>query len=479
MGVRRHWQIGLILLLALVLRLRGLGHQSLWIDETLTYRSATAPFAGLLDRIQHMENMPPGHMYLMNVWVRGFGATDYSLRFPSAMCGVLSVWMMYQFVRRALGTDPFGHRVALAAALLLAVSRFHIAYSQEARSYSLLFFLALVSCHEWVVLLRGPSRRAPAVYAVCAGAMLWVHTFAAFLMLAQLLAAVPFVAPRWRLGGRPALARALLAQTAASLIYAPYIQESINVAQAGQAWMPRPTLPDTLLAYVGQPWLLGAFLALAVYATVQLWRRRQIGAATLWALVATLPVALPLALSQGKHVIFTPRYGIAGLIGLYALVGCGLIALPRAAGVIASFVLAALMLPPVAGDFARGVNAQLKPDTRSAADEISRRARPGDRLLCADYFRAAAMDVYLPASRMPRLADAPPPDAAAAADLPPRIWLLVHPDFVPPGGGVPGYRVASTRTYQLVSLIELTRAAATQPAGAPPATSPNPAPAGP
>jgi tetratricopeptide (TPR) repeat protein len=70
------------------------------------------------------------------------GGQEFLLRFPYAAFGILGVILMYQ-VGRTLFDDGTG----IIAAFLLAISPFHIQYSQEARSYSLTILLILTSLY--------------------------------------------------------------------------------------------------------------------------------------------------------------------------------------------------------------------------------------------------------------------------------------------------------------------------------------------
>lgn len=95
--------------------------------------------------------------------------------------------MIYRLARRLLPAGPAGMLVGLLSALFLALSRYHITYSQEARSYSLMFLLVLISCHEMAILLGRSNPRAQLAYVLSGGAMLWVQPFSVFVLVAQTL----------------------------------------------------------------------------------------------------------------------------------------------------------------------------------------------------------------------------------------------------------------------------------------------------
>lgn len=134
--------LAVIVLLSVVLRFYKLGDWSFWIDEIYTINHATRHF-GSLELI--FNHIPPVGRWIplsviltaqaMNTW----GVNEWSARFISATIGVLSLPILYVPLRKA-----FGNWVALIALLILAVSTWHIFWSQNARFYtSLLLFYSL------------------------------------------------------------------------------------------------------------------------------------------------------------------------------------------------------------------------------------------------------------------------------------------------------------------------------------------------
>jgi mannosyltransferase len=174
-----------VVLLAGALRIPSVGSQSFWHDEALTVESARAPLSGIIDTVRNRENCPPAYFILINVWAKVFGISDVSLRLPSALMGIATVWAIYR-LGRELGGGELG---ALTAAGLLAVSKFHIAFSQEARPYAMLMLLLTLCGWAWARVVKKGSARAQIGYLVSAALALYTHTFALF-FIAVLIAAV-------------------------------------------------------------------------------------------------------------------------------------------------------------------------------------------------------------------------------------------------------------------------------------------------
>jgi 4-amino-4-deoxy-L-arabinose transferase-like glycosyltransferase len=138
--------LALTTLLALLLRLFRLGHQSLWVDELMTIRQGAMPGTTLWEQFLHDTQSP-----LPMVIVTLLGAVSEHeawLRMPGALLGALSIPIFFEVVRRI--TDA---RTALLAAMLLAIHPMHIDHSQEVRGYAYLVFFGLAA--TWIVLDAG------------------------------------------------------------------------------------------------------------------------------------------------------------------------------------------------------------------------------------------------------------------------------------------------------------------------------------
>ena len=123
----------LILLSAAALRLYKLGEWSLWIDEIYSLQSAQS----VLDSGQLIQ---PISTLLISASIQNFGTSEWSLRLAPAFVGVISLPVLYFLVRKV-----FDQHVALIAVLLLAISPWHLYWSQNARFYTMLFLLYTIA----------------------------------------------------------------------------------------------------------------------------------------------------------------------------------------------------------------------------------------------------------------------------------------------------------------------------------------------
>ena len=148
----RRWLVwlGLAVLLAFALRLYRIDHHSVWWDESYSVELAEKSlWEGTLQTAGDIH--PPLHYNLLHFWIRAGGRSEYSIRFHSLTFGLLLVPLTYQLGRRLAGRGP-----GLAAAAIIGASPFHVAYSQEARMFSLETLLATLSVYFMVRLLQSP-----------------------------------------------------------------------------------------------------------------------------------------------------------------------------------------------------------------------------------------------------------------------------------------------------------------------------------
>jgi uncharacterized membrane protein len=164
--------LALIVLLAAALRLYRLGAQSFWFDEVCQVLVAISPtikqvFVGLRQQIAAMP------LDFVVVWLFAhIGTQEAILRLPAVIWGVLSILISYRLFSRLTGK-----RTALFAVLLLALSPFHIRYSQEVRYYSSLVFFYLAATDCLFSAIQNPSRRRWILFVLVALIGTYFHPF--------------------------------------------------------------------------------------------------------------------------------------------------------------------------------------------------------------------------------------------------------------------------------------------------------------
>lgn len=129
-----------ILLLAFSLWTYNLGEKTLLINEADSVIHAEKTPVQIIKTLY--KDQSPLHYILLHYWMEAFGDSEFSVRFPSVLFGVVTVLFTYLFVRRL-----FGVREALLAAFLVAVSPFFLDYAQRSRMYTMLTFFSLATLY--------------------------------------------------------------------------------------------------------------------------------------------------------------------------------------------------------------------------------------------------------------------------------------------------------------------------------------------
>lgn len=130
--------LGIIIAIAAILRFYKLGEWSFWGDEAFTISGKEDGFNFSILRRSLATD-------LINFSTASFGMSEWSARLFPALIGILTVPLIYFPVRRLIDKET-----ALLAAFLLAVSPWHIYWSQNARFYTLLllfYSLGLLTFH--------------------------------------------------------------------------------------------------------------------------------------------------------------------------------------------------------------------------------------------------------------------------------------------------------------------------------------------
>lgn len=137
-----------ILVLALILRLIAV-NQGLWLDEAIGAIAARDySFVGIMTEFLRFDNHPPLYYLTLKAWANLFGFSDISLRSPSIVFGLATIFMTYLIAKKLVGKK--NKFFPLFSALLLVSSPFHIYYSQEARMYSMVAFFASLAVYAFL-----------------------------------------------------------------------------------------------------------------------------------------------------------------------------------------------------------------------------------------------------------------------------------------------------------------------------------------
>jgi hypothetical protein len=174
--------IGLAMVLGIVLRLTGLGVQSMWYDEACTIWTAGA--SNLVELLK-MDRHPPLHFLIVGVWMNWFGQSDAILRLLPAIVSCVSLGLFARLAPRLCGP-----RAAAIAVALYAVSPFAIWIGQEVRMYAFVELGTIIALLGATAFLAGRSASGWWGMAIGTAIALGSHYYGGFVGVSIVLIAI-------------------------------------------------------------------------------------------------------------------------------------------------------------------------------------------------------------------------------------------------------------------------------------------------
>ncbi len=434
----------LLMLLAFALRSYHLEAQSLWSDEGLSVYRARQSVRDIaanvitVDGVDTRDTNPALYFLLLHLWRAVGGESVFALRFLGVLAGVLAVPLIY-----ALGKRAFDTQVGLGAALLMAISPFHVWQCQDMRNYSLLLSLSLASVYGLFrfVLPASAGRRWHwlALWALAGVASIYTHYFGFFVFGFSALSLVVLnLRRRW----------VWMALVAAGLAMLPVLPVALSRFFAGQqvdfVHVPVQHLLSHaasvygvgILPTVVQPlWRVLPAVALAAVGTLAgLLRKRP----TTGLLIGyqVLPLAILVILSAFMPLYNGPRHLLIGLPPFLLFAAAGTF-LPRRPW---RWIGLAFGIGVVVGQVA-WLHVQftspelIKDDVRGAAQYLNVATQPDDVVVLHDALIGFTFDYYYtgdaPWVAIPAYGESRPDRAIAALQRvgagARRVWFLTEP----------------------------------------------------
>jgi hypothetical protein len=218
--------------------------QSLFGDELSTYwLVSTHGLSSMLTAIRDTIEITPPLSFVLSWLTTRPAVTPELLRLPALLAGIATIPLVWVLGARTVGRTP-----GLIAAAFVAFSPFLVFYSSEARNYSVLVLLIVLSTLALLEASESGRTRWWLAYAACSCLAMYAHYTAAFPLAAQLA---------WVLWAHPeARVRALLANAAAAAAFAPWVPGMLNDFDS----------PDTQLMKILTP-----FTGMQVRLTLEHW----------------------------------------------------------------------------------------------------------------------------------------------------------------------------------------------------------------
>jgi 4-amino-4-deoxy-L-arabinose transferase-like glycosyltransferase len=138
---------------------------------------------------------PPGYIYLTSISMALWGKNEFSIRFFSALSGILTVLVFYFFLRTIVRLDKekssFAAWLPLLGAFLLAVSPWHIHFSRGGFEITVVVFLFLLAVYLALLYYEKKKIIFLLLCAICFAAA--SYTYQSFRVLAPLSATITFI----------------------------------------------------------------------------------------------------------------------------------------------------------------------------------------------------------------------------------------------------------------------------------------------
>ena len=363
----------LVLVVAVAVRVWAASGTHLWFDEIYTLWIARHPVPDLLHLVAG-DVHPPLHYLLVSAWRRIGGEGDLWIKSLSILIGVANVVVLF-----FMGRDLFGKRCGLLAAALLAVHPSHVAFSQETRSYALLFLaLTFAAWRAWRWARWGRVRDG-VLYVFAAAVALYTHYLAGPVLV--FLTVWELVATR---RDRRQAARWIGLNLAVAVLFVPQLPtlmsqvERMHIDHWVKAATPASLINVMRLLSLGPSYLIVPMLVLAL---LPLTRRKDRRAASLLWMTSLAPMLALWTFAMRGAGVFVERYMFFTLPAVCLLVAAGLAGIRPRMLRLAAIVI--VLASAVRGVVLRGKQVEAASLTQVEA-WLAPRVAPGEVVLHAE-----------------------------------------------------------------------------------------------
>lgn len=395
------WTLLAVTWVAFFLRTTNLARQSLWRDEVDTIHFSSWPVQQLVTGLFQRGHNGPLFFLLLRPWRYLTGNSEFALRYPSVLLGVLALPLGFILVRQ-LGLS---RRAGLLLGLLLATSPYLVWYGQEAKMYTLLLALVTLAFFAYLKALTGTGARWWIVFVVTTTCSFYVHILSPLMLVVYGVVALLYhdhLHRHWRAW--------LISMACLTVPYIPlaFWQSSflIEGAATGHPFYPLrkeffillQLYSSGLLRFVGLTaiilfvflFLCGLFLTnrRARFETLTPTRRLLLAA---WVLLPPLTVYL----ISLRMTVFEDRYLIYITPAFYLITVLGLILVREHARWLASLCLGLILVINLMGIWQQQ-RQPIKADFRAAAEYLSSQPYPPTTIMVHMPYLQHTLNYYYP-----------------------------------------------------------------------------------
>jgi len=420
-GRTLRWEVWVVVAFTVagaLLRLWKLGAGGLWRDEAQGLFVAAKSFPTGISAALVSDGHPPLFFFLMHFWAKLWGTNEFGLRLLPALLGIATIPLLYVVARRM-----FGRYVGVLAAGVGALLPMHILVSREARMYTLLPLMVLLSIWTLYEATQHNLRRYWIGWVVTSALMMYSHNWGILVFVAENL----YVLWDWlsrQKRGWPFLGAWVASAAGVGLLYLPWLptlwdQYRIPGIIMGP-WITSENSPVghffrifnelTSMTWPGaQPWPYVVLLVVAVLSVRVDWKKVSVGytfAPNLDLTVVNLlvPIVLGILITSKTHGLLPSYVAMAIFPPLCFLLAKALSGLRPAYGLMALAIIALLFwYQPLRGVYAKPVSAM-----REVAEYVEERAAPEDVIVIAPDYLATPFNFYFEGEQ-PQIAFPEPP----------------------------------------------------------------------
>ncbi len=411
------WVVAAVTVAGGLLRLWKLGAGSLWRDEAQGLFVAAKSFPTGISAALVSDGHPPLFFFLMHFWAKWWGGNEFGIRLLPALLGIATIPLLY-----VVGRTMFSRYVGVLAAAIGAFLPMHVLVSRQARMYTLLPLMVLLSIWALYEATRYNMRRYWIGWVVTSALMMYSHNWGILVFVAENL----YVLWHWLSRERrwPFLGAWVASAAGVGLLYLPWLPtlwEQFRIPGIIMGpWLKSENSPVghffrifnelTSMTWPGaQPWPYLILLAIAALSFRVGWKKVSVGyefAPNLDLTIATLlvPILLGILITSKTHGLIPSYVAVAIFPPLCFLLAKALSGLRPAYGLMALSIIALLFwYQPLRGIYAKPVSAM-----REVAQYVQERAESEDAIVIAPDYLATPFNFYF-RGEQPQVAFPQPP----------------------------------------------------------------------
>ena len=261
-----------LFLLNFFLKILYITYSDLGADEPFTIYFSQLNFSDLMEMLKN-ENNPPLHFILTHFWIKIFGISEFSVRFPSVLFSSFSVVIIF-----LIGQKFFSTLIGIATCLFYTGSTLHMYYAHDARVYSMFFFINCCSFYFYLNILapiKSNDKKMLVGFILSNILLCYSHFFGFIIIFVEVL--IVILIPQLRIYFLKILISVLII-IGSFIWYIPILIERFKISSGG-TWVPKTEITDIysiLWSFSNKPVLTVFFICILLYSFLFNWKKLNI-----------------------------------------------------------------------------------------------------------------------------------------------------------------------------------------------------------